>query len=59
MFMELSLFLGLESDVKSDIKKDVKFVFADRFEESEMEKKKKEEYEKIFKLLLEEVQRQN
>ena len=58
MFMELSLFLGSESDIKGDIKKDVEVVFADRFKESERERTEKEEYERIFRLLLKEVQGQ-
>jgi hypothetical protein len=58
MFMELSLFLGSESDIKGDIKKDVEVVCAGRFEESERERTEKEEYERIFRLLLKEVQSQ-
>ena len=50
---------ALECDPKNDIKKDIEVVCADRFKESERERRKKEEYERIFKLLLEEVQSQN
>ena len=59
MLAELTMCWALECDPKNDIKKDIEVVCADRFKESERERRKKEEYERIFKLLLEEVQSQN
>ncbi len=50
--------MSLECDPKEGAKDQIARVCADRFEESERERKEKEEYERIFRLLLKEVQNQ-
>lgn len=59
MLAELTMCWALTCDPKNDAKRDIEVVCADRFKESERERRKKEEYERIFKLLLDEVQIQN
>lgn len=59
MLAELTMCWALKCDPKVEVKKDIEVACADRFKESERERRKKEEYERIFKLLLEEVQIKN
>jgi hypothetical protein len=58
MFIEFAVCITLESDPKEGSKDHIRQVCSDRFEESERERKEREEYERIFKLLLKEVQSQ-
>jgi hypothetical protein len=58
MLAELTLCWALECDPKENAKDHIKQVCSDRFKESERERKEKEEYERIFRLLLKEVQNQ-
>jgi hypothetical protein len=58
MFIEFAICLTMESDPKEASKDHIRQVCADRFKESERERTEKEEYERIFRLLLREVQGQ-
>lgn len=66
MFAELTLALSLQSDLKKDLAADTRReaskICESKFEIKEaleVEKDKEIEYERLFRLLLEEVQRQN
>jgi hypothetical protein len=58
MFVEFAVCLTLESDPKEGAEDHIRQVCSDRFEESERERKEREEYERIFRLLLKEAQSQ-
>jgi hypothetical protein len=59
MLAELTICWSLECEPKCEARMRVEVVCADRFEEFERERRRGEEYERIFRLLLEEVQRQD
>jgi hypothetical protein len=58
MLAELTLCWAIECNPKEGAKDHIDQVCSDRFEESERERKEKEEYERIFRMLLKEVQNQ-
>lgn len=57
MFAEMTMCWALECDLKAAAKKNIDAIRVDKFEEFEEERRKKEEFERIFRLLLQEVQR--
>lgn len=64
MFVEMTLILGLQGDIKksmaADFKKEVPKVCKSKFELlEEADSRREAERERLFRLLLEEVQKQN
>lgn len=58
MIAELTLVVGLQADIKSDAKQDLQRACRSRFKlEEEQEREREERYERLFRLLLREVQK--
>ena len=59
MIAELTIILSLEFDHREEVKREIEIVCSDRFEEQANKRMSKEEYERIFRLLIEEVQKKD